>query len=266
MSDLGLITYGLFGRAVYLDTNVWSELAKDNLQITKLDFLLSQGNAYLALGPYQVLELSRRQDLAHGLTSIIRQTVVCMSARSVKSELAGTAAFGVGFDFFITFKTFTPEHERVWLEQFASHDVTREFDQQRQQLIADRQWGIDHLRRSWPKRTRGQWIDHFWTALDQYLQARTEAAGHEYRRDKLRNPRYYRGLKLHFSMLYFRHYLTAKKWVDSDLMDLLHAFEMAYAHAVITERSMASTLREIQRHAPELDVPEVSSLSEIRDT
>src|SRR5262245_22799549 len=106
MPDIGLITYGLFGSAIYLDTNVWSELAKGTLPLEKLDSLVGQGNAYLSLGPYQLLELGRRPDLGPGLADLFRRTTVCMSSRSASSELAGQTAWTVGFEFFITLKEF----------------------------------------------------------------------------------------------------------------------------------------------------------------
>jgi hypothetical protein len=64
VNDFGAVIYGLFGRAIYLDTNVWSELAKGSLPIASLEFLLQEGNAYLSLRPYQVMNCAA--DLSSG--------------------------------------------------------------------------------------------------------------------------------------------------------------------------------------------------------
>ena len=66
-------------------------------------------------------------------------------------------------------------------------------------------------------------------------------------------------------MLYLRHYLHSKRWEDSDLLDLLHAFQMAYSDAIVTERSMKATLSEIGQHLPEMAVPETFSLMDVRN-
>jgi hypothetical protein len=265
MNDFGSITYGLFGTAIYLDTNVWSELAKGNLPLDSLEFLLQRGNAYLSLGPFQMIELCRRPDFGPRLINIFYEVPVCMAARSAESELTGQPAAAVGFDFFITLRDLTPVAEDTWLEQFESLEMTRDFDQKRQQLITDRQWGIEVFRNSSQHSVGRPWTAHFWRSLDQYLRQRCTEAAQPYRQDRLKNGKYYRGLKLHFAMLYLRHYLHSKRWEDSDLLDLLHAFQMAYADVIVTERSMKATLSEIGQHLPEMTVPESFSLVDVRN-
>lgn len=265
MSDLGLITYGLFGSAVYLDTNVWSELAKGNIPLRSLEFLLERGNAYLTLGPFQMIELCRRHDFGPRLIDIFTEVPVCMAARSAESELTGRSAVAVEFDFFITLRDLTPDAVATWLEQFESPEMTRDFDQKRQRLIADRQWGIEAFRNSSDHSIGRPWVTHFWRSLDHYLRERCREAGQSYRQERLRNGKYYRGLKLHFAMLYLRHYLHSKHWEDSDLLDLLHAFQMAYSHVIVTERSIKATLSEIGQHLPEMAVPESFSLADVRN-
>lgn len=72
MWDFGRLTSGLLGQAMYLDTNVWSELAKGHLDPQWIRFLLNSRATYLILGPIQVLELSRRPDLAVGPRRVVR--------------------------------------------------------------------------------------------------------------------------------------------------------------------------------------------------
>lgn len=266
MNDLGALTYGVLGRALYLDTNVWSELAKGNLSPRSIDFLLDRSANYLILGPYQVMELSRRTDLAVGLDALFDRFPVCFAGHSEESELEGIRAGSVGYNFFHTMHTASPEIRKTWLEEFRSGIATRGWDVEGPALVAARKQEIERFRTAWPKSVRGPWRDHFWLSLDQYLLALCETAGHAYRADKLHNPDYYRGRKLHFTLLYQRHYLRQKNWTGSDWLDLLHGLEMAYASAAVVERSLKASLVDIRRDLPQIATPEPYSLSEIRSS
>jgi hypothetical protein len=57
-----------------------------------------------------------------------------------------------------------------------------------------------------------------------------------------------------------RYYVAGTAWRSSDHLDVLHCLDMAYADAVVTERGLAATLREADRHVPGLAPPELRDL------
>ena len=197
-----------------LDRSVES-LGVNDLGHRSIDVLLADGKAnYLTIGTYQVLELSRRPDLGAGLDGLFSRFPVCFAARSEDDELEGRSAWSVGFRFFHTMHTASPESRQVWQEEFRSGVASREWDVQGPALIAAREKELAAFRTAWPKSARGPWRDHFWRFLDAYLRAICDAAGQRYRADKLHVPDFYRGGKLHFSLLYLRHYLPPQ-WLRS---------------------------------------------------
>ncbi|MCM4085147.1 hypothetical protein [Paractinoplanes hotanensis] len=264
MWDFGSLTYGRLGRAMYLDTNVWSELAKRRLPPESIKYAIEGRANYLILGPYQLIELSRRPDLIGGLDALFDVLPVCLAGWSDQSELSGRNSWQVEHDFFVTLHTATPEGRQVWREQMASGIAHQGWDAEKGPIIAARLTDIELFRARWPKKNRGRWQDHFWSCLDSYLNGMCMTGGHEYRSDKLRDRDYYRGRKLHFALWYRRHYLNPKAWEDSDWLDLLHGMQMAYSAVAVVERSLAADLLKIREELPELAAPQSYSISDIR--
>lgn len=151
------------------------------------------------------------------------QLLVCFAGHFGDSELDGSPAWKVGYDFFHTMHKASPEIRQVWLDEFVSGSASRQWNLEGPDIVAVRKREIDWFREQWPKSARGPWRNHFWRFLNQYLQVLCANAGHEYRADKLYNADYYRGRKLHFALLYLRHYLRPKAWNSSDWLDTMHA-------------------------------------------
>lgn len=261
MPHTSALKYGMFGRAMYLDTNAWSELAKGNLPDTIIHSWLSEELNYLVLAPYQLVELSLRSDLGEGLVQIFKRNRTFMVSRGLDEELNGRGSWGMGFDVFTPLEGDREDILDAWLDEFRAKTARRDFDGQADRFVdSTRQW-IERSLKEAPGPPPRPWQPHFWRFVDRMVRDRCQANGFIYKPDRLQRQDCYRGSKLQLAVLYERYYLRRKKWVDSDYLDLMHLLELAYAEIVVTERSLAAALNAIQHSIPQLSVPDARNLS-----
>jgi hypothetical protein len=84
------------------------------------------------------LELSRRPDLIGGIEALFDTLPVCFASRSDQSELSGLNCWQVSHEFFFTMHTATPEIRQAWREEATSGVAHRDWDAEKDAIIAAR--------------------------------------------------------------------------------------------------------------------------------
>jgi hypothetical protein len=259
MSDKFLLPLPGIFRELYLDTNAWSELAKGNRSTATLDRWLEDNAGFLALSACSASELAQRPDLVESLADFIAQRRVVM-LRHGDTELSGKQIFWASYyDFFTPIDLRDEACRAAFVDEFLNGPIVRTYSESHKNREWLEQW-IDSARRTSPPPRKRSW-EKFPLGLAKWLKARAEAAGFALAEGAIEDPTRYRAAKLQFAYLFQRFYLSGKRFEDSDFIDYLHLQDMAYADAVVTERGIASCLREIARHAPSIVKFEVHDLS-----
>lgn len=243
---------------LYLDTNVWSELAKGNLNIQSIVKWELETGGIITISRFQLAELSRAPSLGNSITELVSTLGAILIDRGQR-EWAGADRKSVGFDLFQPLRELSPKAKQVFSEEFLGGSVRAAAQQLRVDgdnfrstvlpvFTSARKRGI----LTWNRFPRGlsQWMA--WRAAERGIHL---VSGWDTASDK------YSGAKLAFALLFQRYFMGGKGWEESDYVDFLHAWDMAYAHTVVTERSLAANLIEIRKRHPGFTPNHVYDLS-----
>jgi hypothetical protein len=240
--------------AVYLDTNAWSTLAKQEAPYEPLrDWVLERGY-YIWMARFQVAELTGDTRLARPLAELARKLPVVLIDRG-QNELQGDPWYKVKTDLEYPLRLDSDNS----VDEFVDQIMTGPIREARQQLTRDAESFRTWLARSIssiPNDVPRDWSS-FPRRLESWIRSQCERNGVEIREDALTNPQCYISLRLSYAVLFARYFTSRdrwKRWEHSEYNDYLHAFDMAYAGTVITERSLAECIRQAARR-PELTAP-----------
>jgi hypothetical protein len=248
---------GIF-KEMYLDTNVWSELAKGNRSANVIDRWLQENSGFLAFTGFAALELSTASRLIEGLADFISKHRTVM-LRHGDHELTGRQIFWASYyDLFLPIDLNDTEHRHAFIDEMRNGTIVNAAAVVRQNKTWLKSW-IENAVLTSPRPGRNPWR-RFNDLLYRWLEARTSTAGYKLHADAIVDSTRYRGQKLQFAFLFERFYISGKKWQDSDFVDFLHLQDMAYADAVVTEYGLAYSLTEIARNAPGVAPPEIYTL------
>jgi len=230
--------------AVYLDTNAWSALAKGEIPADPLAKWVERNNCFLWLAGMQLAELSVRRDILDGLARLFEKIGVTILVRG-QNEFDGTPWYQMRTEVLQHIKLTTPALRNAFVAEFSEVDAARNnvledgdnfrvwLEQALNQIPADvpRDWS------SFPARLRSR------------IRTVCEVNGYAVNEAGLSDPACYVGLRLSYAVLFVRYFLNRQRWQPSDYFDYLHASDMAYATAVVTERNLAECLHQALRRA-----------------
>lgn len=241
--------------AVYLDTNAWSKLAKQEISYRPLLGWVQAKGFHIWMARFQMAELSRDTRLARPMAELLRDLPVVMLDRE-QNEFDGEPWYKVkvGLDEFIRLST------QELFDEFVNQMESGPITQTRIQLARDAENFRDWLERSLasiPKSTPRDWSG-FPQRLEDWVRQQCERNGITVNEVALANPECYVGLRLSYSTLFLRYFINRQSWSPSDYIDYLHAADMAYAGVVVTERNLAECIRQAAKRrevtAPDLVV------------
>lgn len=241
--------------AVYLDTNAWNKLAKQEISCRPLLSWVQARGYHLWMARFQMVELSRDTRLARPMAELLRDLPVVVLDRE-QNEFDGEPwhKVKVGLDEFIRLST--QELFDEFVQQMEGGPIT----QTRSQLDRDAESFRDWLERALaaiPESTPRDWSG-FPQRLAAWIRQQCERNGVTVNEAALVNPECYVGLRLSYSVLFLRYFINRQPWKPSDYIDYLHAADMAYAGVVVTERNLAECIRQAAKRreimAPDLVV------------
>lgn len=239
--------------AVYLDTNAWSNLAKQEISYRPLlDWVQAKGY-HIWMARFQMAELSRDTRLARPVAELLQDLPVVVLDRE-QNEFDGEPWYKVkvGLDEFIRLSS------QELFDEFVKQMESGPISQMRNQLERDaanfRDWierSLAEISESTPRDWSG-----FPQRLESWIRRQCERNGIPVKEAALANPECYVGLRLSYSTLFLRYFINRQPWRQSDYIDYLHAADMAYAGVVVTERNLAECIRQASRRrevtAPDL--------------
>jgi hypothetical protein len=238
--------------AIYLDTNAWSILAKRLVPVEPLAQWAERNGCFLWLARMQLAELAARRDVVEGLADVLERVAVVMVDRG-QNEFDGEPWHRVKLDLQQYLRLNTAELRRTFVEEFVS-----KLDPVRGQLKEDgerfRQW-LDEALAGIPPTEPRDWSG-FVVRMQSWVRQMCARNGRPTNEKSINDPTRYVGVRLGYSVLFHRYYVNRQSWKDSDYLDYLHATDMAYAKLVITERSLAESIRQANRR-PEIEGPEI---------
>lgn len=244
-------------KQLYLDTNVWSELAKGNYSTNQIRNWISTEKGYVILSRFQVVELCRAPHLAENIMQLAIDLEAVFVDRG-QNEFTGAKRRDIKYDLFLPLRMPDAEAKKAFVEMIQSPDIKAarsKLDSDAIQFSMDLQSALDAV----PPTRRRSW-DQFDASLEKWLRGRCRYRNVDMHPEGLTDDERYAGIKLSYALLYFRYFLSSKIWESSDYVDYLHCSDMAYSDTVITERSLAGFLNDIKNRHPDFSPRQVHTL------
>ena len=248
--------------ALYLDTNAWSLLAKGEIPWEPLLAWVEAKGFYLWIARFQIAELSNDTRLARPMAELLRHLPVVLVDRG-QNELLGEHWYKVKADLELFLLLTTQELVDEFIDQVLGSPIRDAVSQVASDAADFRAW-LEQALASIPPATPRTW-ESFPARLERWIRSKCDANGVAVREDALASRECYIGLRLAFSVLFLRYFVNQQRWKPGDYVDFLHAYDMAYSAAVITERNMAECIRQAARRPEVLAPAEVHDLSWLRD-
>jgi hypothetical protein len=241
--------------AVYLDTNAWSKLAKQEISYQPLLGWVQARGYHIWMARFQMAELSRDTRLARPMAELLRYLPVVVLDREL-NEFDGEPWYKVKVRLDEFIRLSSQELFDEFVQQMESGPIT----QTRNQLDLDARSFRGWLERSLaaiPESTPRDWSG-FSQRLEAWIRQQCERNGVTVNEAALVNPECYVGLRLSYSILFLRYFINRQPWKPSDYIDYLHAADMAYAGVVVTERNLAECIRQAAKRR-EVTAPDLVS-------
>ena len=234
---------------LYLDTNVWIDLAKGKLTLDPVVEWVTENKGYVGLAKYQLTELSKSPQLVESLANVLSQLKIVMVERwyqEIRGDSRGTIIQDP--DNFMELTLSKPEHFDVFVDEMLNGPIV----QSQSTLEEDGrkfQKGLATALTQAHKSVKPSWssLGRF---VEQTVSQRVPASGGKLHSEAFTDESRYAGIKLQYAIAFVRYYLHGKKWEPSDYLDFLHCSDIAYAHTVVTERSLAEQLGQIKTRVP----------------
>ena len=166
MSAADFIVAALY-RALYLDTNIWSDLAKGVLRSVDLEQWLEEESGYLVLSRFQLAELVVRSDLVEDLVRLFARLRTALVERG-GTELQGERwVWNSGYEHFQLLRLDDPATRAVLVDEMLHGPITRVQGQLASDRASMQAW-IERSVDEAPVPTRHPWR-RFPDLMDKYV-------------------------------------------------------------------------------------------------
>jgi hypothetical protein len=237
---------------VYLDTNAWSTLAKGTIPTEPLQAWLHQNACHLWMARFQLAELTGDTRLARPVADLLRHLPVWVLDYG-QNEFQGDPWYKVKVDH----EEFIRLDQDDLFDEFVAQLDSGPIQEARNRLAQDgenfRIW-VEQAQANNPLRIPRNW-HNLPERLERWIRFQCERNNVPINERALLDRDCYVGLRLSFSVLYLRYFITSQTWCTSDYIDYLHASDMPYARVVVTERNLAECIRQAAKR-PEVSAPE----------
>lgn len=246
---------------LYLDTNVWIDLARKREPAKRVLEWLGVEKGYIALTRFQMTEMSAAADLAPPLADLIALTRTVMVDRG-RSEFSGAGRKEIIPEMFLELDLTDTASKVAFIESFQSSTFVEARREMNASSVNFRQWIERSLSQATaPGPTPWRKFD---SLVTRWVIQRCGAARVEPDTNKLGEPECYQGLKLQFGVIFLRYYLGNQKWRNTDFADLMHCVDMPHAQTVVTERNLCEQIRQVKKQLPGLGPEEVCNMDWLR--
>ena len=241
--------------ALYLDTNAWSTLAKGYADPIPVADWLERTNSVIVITRFSIGELTKDDRLAANLADLIESLTVIFVDLGT-NDLSGQQWNLVPYEKILSLKPADAEAKAALVDLLQDSQIRNTMAAIRSDA-ATWQTRMEQMIQQRPKWT---WND-FNAQLQRFIRDTCVGCGRTVNDEGLNDNNVYVGVKLAFGVAYQRYFLNRQPFRPSDYVDYLHASDMPYFKAVVTERGMCAAIKEIQRRLPGLGPEEVHNLT-----
>lgn len=234
--------------SVYLDTNAWSSLAKNDIPVEPLRNWL-KANPYLSvlLSRFQIGELVKDTRLAKGVAKIAEKLPLVFADRGT-NELNGDPWYTVKYEMVMPISLPDTSSRNAFADFLKDRGVRDTMENLKADAKSWQDMLLDVLSKV-PCERKRSWRE-FPRFLESWIRNRCDSNGIPFQAIGVTDPNRYIGLKLCAGVMFLRYYINRIDFFESDYLDFLHASDMPYSHIVVTERNLCECIKQTSTQLP----------------